>query len=127
MFKSPIADLLKTYTTQFLDGDIKRLQLVMKYPEEVWRGFCEASSDCTGDFFEIAHYIRNVAKDYDRKQKIRCQFCRIDEGFEVDTPVKAELLCKAHRQDYELNFTDLTLMQPAIQFKITGEEGLHTR
>ncbi|CAB4166292.1 hypothetical protein UFOVP844_21 [uncultured Caudovirales phage] len=127
MFKTPILDLLHQYLTTFLDKDIQRLDAVLKYPEEVWNGFCEASKDCQGDYFEIAHLIRNMAKDYDRRQRIKCQFCRIDSGFDVESPVRAELLCKMHRQDYELNFNDLTLTQISHQLKMSGEEGMHTR
>ncbi len=127
MFESPVEELLRLYVTSFLDKDIKRLSLVLKYPEEVWKAFGEVTMDCNGEYFAIANFIRNVAKDYDRKQRIKCQFCRIDEGFEVETPVKAELLCKPHRQEFELNFNDLTLTQPSLKYELRGEEGLHTR
>jgi len=127
MFESPVEELLRNYIVNFLSGDGDRLPLVMKYPEEVWKSFCESNKECQDEYFAIANFIRNVAKDYDRKQRIKCQFCRIEEGFEVETPVRAELLCKPHRQDFELNFTDLTLTQPSLKYKITGEEGMNTR
>jgi len=127
MYKSPVTELLSQYIKNFIDEDINRLDLVLKYPEEVWNSFCDVTNNCKGNYFEIAHFIRNTAKDYDRRQRIKCQFCRIEAGFDVESPVRAEILCKMHRQDYEINFNDLTLIQPSKTFKITGEEGLHTR
>ena len=95
-------------------------------PGHIWECFWVESSKLTGRYAEIKHLIRSIAKEIDRKDKLRCQYCRIDEGFLVEPPVKAEELCKKHRQEYEEQYVDRTQTQkhPGIG-EFVGKEGLH--
>lgn len=94
-------------------------------PELIWTGFT-ASKFLRENFGEIKHMIRSITKEIDRKDKLKCQYCRIDEGLLVEPPVKAEELCKKHRQEYEEQYVDRTLHQvhPGIS-EFVGKEGLH--
>lgn len=110
---------------EFLNHGEKH-ESVVEFPELMWDRFVE-SGFLYENMGEIKHLIRSIAKEIDRKDKLKCQYCRIDEGFLVEPPVKAEELCKKHRQEYEEQYVDRTLSQshPGIINTFTGKEGLH--
>lgn len=97
-------------------------EILYENPHMVWQMFWEDSEHLEGKYKEIYFLIQNIIKEIDRKDKLKCQFCRVDEGLFVDPPVKAENLCKKHRQEYEEQYIDRTLSQnhPAI----FGKEGM---
>lgn len=84
---------------------------VINAPKTIWEMFWVDSSNLKGRYSEIWHLIGAIAKDVDRKDRMHCQYCRIDEGLFVESPVQAENLCKRHRQEYEEQYIDRTLRQ----------------
>lgn len=89
---------------------------IMRIPKDVWENFWVDSSQLTGRYEEIEHLIRSIAKEIDRKDKLKCQYCRVDAGFFVKPPVEPHNLCKTHLQEYEIQYIDRTLTQvhPAL-------------
>lgn len=102
------------------------IEWIRDNPSDTWESFWVESSKLKGRYEEIKHLIVAIAKEIDRKDKLKCQYCRIDEGFLVEPPVKAEDLCKKHRQEYEEQYVDRTKLQkhPGIG-DFVGKEGLH--
>ncbi len=79
--------------------------------EDLWMCFCQESLQFEGLYAEIKHLINSIAKEIEVRDKIVCQYCRIDHGLYVQSPVKSENLCKKHRQEYEEQYIDKTLRQ----------------
>jgi hypothetical protein len=107
----------------YLEKDVPlKQEEILADPVLTWHYFYEASKKLFGKYSEIRFLIQNIIKEIDRKDKLKCQYCRIDEGLLVEPPVKAENLCKKHRQEFEEQFIDRTLTQkhPAIY----GKEGM---
>lgn len=108
--------------------EAKKLYM-LKHPNEVWLSFSNYinKSEWKGECEEILFLIMNIIKEIDRKDKLKCQYCRIDAGLFVQSPVEPHHLCKIHRQDYEVLYDDRTLRQnhPAISNVIAfiGENG----
>jgi hypothetical protein len=75
---------------------------------ELWEEFCNDLQHIEGKYSIIESLIKNTIKEIYRRDKIRCQYCRIDEGLSVTSPVKAENLCRYHRNEYEEKFYDKT-------------------
>lgn len=92
-------------------ADGQKISDVIRDPTITWESFWVDSSLLDGKYTEIYFLIANIAKEIDRKDKMKCQFCRIDEGLLTSSPVKAEDLCKKHRQEYEEQYIDRTLNQ----------------
>lgn len=86
------------------------LDITAEDPYYVWDAFVK-SKFLADNFGEVVHLVRSIAKDINRKEKLKCQYCRIDEGFSVESPIKFEDLCKKHRQEYEEKYVDRTLAQ----------------
>lgn len=65
---------------------------------------------------EVRFLMRNIVAEIHRRDRLKCQYCRIDAGLFVQSPVEPHNLCKLHRQDYETQFEDRTLTQkhPAL-------------
>lgn len=91
-------------------------------PKLIWEGFLNESLTLEGRYSEIEYLIAGMIRDIQRKDRLNCQFCRIDEGLFVTPPVKAENLCKRHRQEYEEQYIDRTIAQlnPGINTSIVG-------
>jgi hypothetical protein len=121
-----IYDILFQYvSSQILEGNLT-LDDALTNQKKIWDSFL-LSSVFKKNFCEIQHLIMSIAKEIDRKEKLKCQYCRIDEGFLVEPPVKAQDLCKKHRQEYEEQYIDRTFNQchPGILSSFSGEEGMH--
>lgn len=123
---SIIVDLLTAEIKSLMRDFDFTLEDIQKDAGKVWSLFVSGDR-FRKNFCEIQHLITSIAKNIDRSDKLKCQYCRIDEGFLVDSPVVAHNLCKKHRQEYEEQFIDKTLTQihPAIVSSFSGEEGMH--
>lgn len=97
---------------------------VLENPAGAWKNFVAETKDLDGQYEEIRYLIRNIVSEIHRKDRIHCQYCRIDEGLLVKPPVEPHNLCKIHRQEYETRMDDRTLKQihPAIS-EFVGKEG----
>lgn len=80
------------------------------------KDFFDEAIEMKGHYEEIGYLMRNIVVEIHRKDRMKCQYCRIDAGLFVQSPVEPHNLCKLHRQDYETQFEDRTLKQihPAI-------------
>lgn len=89
---------------------------IISRPKDIWEDFWIESSQLEFRYEEIEHLIKSIVRDLDRKDKLKCQYCRVDAGFFVKTPVQPHNLCKTHLQEYEVNYIDRTLTQvhPAL-------------
>lgn len=101
------------------------LEFIKSSPEDIWECFWVESSGLDKRYTEIRHLITSIAKEIERKDKLKCQYCRIDEGFLVEPPIEAHNLCKRHLQEFEEKYEDRTLKQNHPGFTpIMGTEGL---
>jgi hypothetical protein len=91
-------DGVEKYQKEWLSGQSKQL----------WREFCATSIPLEDKYEIIDELIKNIVTEIDRKDKVRCQYCRIDEGLSVTSPIKAENLCRYHRNEYEEKYYDKT-------------------
>jgi len=116
-------ELLYEYLRKGLSNFSFNVDMVKVEPEMIWDLFT-SSIFLREHFGEVKHLMRSIVKEIDRKDKLKCQYCRIDEGFFVDSPLRAEELCKKHLQEYEERYVDRTLTQkhPATS-EIIGREG----
>ena len=94
-------------------------------PQDIWESFWLESSRLDGRYKEIRYLIVSIVREIDRRDKLKCQYCRIDDGLFVEPPVVPHDLCKKHRQEYEEQYEDRTLKQnhPACG-PIIGMDGL---
>ncbi len=104
---------------QFISDCIKEgdtPEMISANPKDIWECFWVESSHLRGRYEEIEHLIKSIAKEIDRRDKLKCQYCRVDAGLFVKSPVEPHKLCKSHLQDYEVDYKDRTLTQvhPAL-------------
>lgn len=105
---------------QFISDCIKKEgdtpEVIGANAKDIWECFWVESSRLKGRYEEIEHLIKSIAKEIDRKDKLKCQYCRVDAGFFVKSPVEPHNLCKLHQQEYEVQYVDRTLTQvhPAL-------------
>lgn len=120
-----IYEILYEFIKNGLNNAEFSLDLVLDEQDFIWNIFT-SSVFFSRNFGEIRHLIKSIAKDIDRKDKLKCQYCRLDEGFLVEPPLKSEDLCKKHRQEYEEQYIDRTLKQfPEGVSEFIGKEGLN--
>lgn len=74
----------------------------------LWKEFCTEASLLENKYDMIEVLIKNIITEIDKKDKVRCQYCRIDEGLSITSPIKAENLCRYHRNEYEERYYDKT-------------------
>lgn len=119
-------ELLYNFVMQEMDNHGLEAKFISDDPETLWKNFVK-SKFILENFGEIRHLIVSIAKDIDRKDKLKCQFCRIEEGLYAPSPVVYHHLCKKHRQEFDENYIDKTFIQkhPAIS-EIQGKEGMST-
>lgn len=99
---------------------------VLENPVGAWKKFVAQTKSLEGPYEEIRYIMRNIVSEIHRKDRLHCQYCRIEEGLLVKSPVEPHNLCKVHRQEYETRMEDRTLRQvhPAIS-DFVGKEGLN--
>lgn len=112
-------DLLFSYIDKGLKNHSFTLDLALVEPEMIWDLFT-SSMFLKDNLKEIQHLVTSIAKELDRKERLTCQYCRIEEGFFVEPPVVSEDLCKRHRQEYEERYVDRTLTQEAFKMQSAG-------
>ena len=124
-----IYELLQNFISKILknaDNDLQ-IEAMAKNPRYIWQLFYDESKTLEDDYSEIEFLIRNIFKEIRRKEKVKCKFCRVDEGFSVAPPVVPHELCKKHRQEYEESFVDRTLHQAIIPKAIKFQENRYGR